>query len=161
MSQETLVEMADMLEAALAAEHATPDVARKIFKIFVESSQNILKYSHRREKLGGKMVGAGLISVLKWGNHFCTQTGNYVSREQAKTIDTTLTRISGMNTAQLKEYYREHLRKGTRLEEGESAGLGLVQMARVAGEPLKWDFLEIYDNLMYYTLQVTVHAEGT
>jgi len=159
MPQEVVVEMADMLQNILASEPEARNCARKVFKIFIESAQNILKYSQKREQLDNRAVGSGLIAVLKGDGAFHAQSGNRVSRAQAERIKRILNNISSLNREELNSHFKETLKQRHVLERNGSAGLGLVQIARSASQPLEWEFVKLDDDSLFFILQATIRTD--
>lgn len=157
MYPSAVVEMGEVLRSNLISADVANKLIKIIFAMFVESAQNILKYSAQRVSSDdGESHGFGAISIFRKPGIFMIQTGNMVSRESANQLNATLLKISSMSAEELQAYHREKKFLGPALEPNESAGLGLIEMARKASQPLQWMVTPVSDNMAYFTLQVTI-----
>lgn len=162
MSQETLVELGDLLAVPDAdSECPSPSVVRKLFAILVEMAQNIFRYSSERAflKSAQREVGIGLL-VLKQTEQAYTLAGaNRMAIAKIATLTERCNHINALSPAELRKHFNEERRK-ERDPGQQGAGLGLIDIARRSGHPLAYSIHPIDDTEAFFTLTATVDRIG-
>lgn len=159
LSQGILEEVGVVLRARL--ESNEPDLAkvRKVFSIFVEQMQNI--FSHSIEVLvegtgeGVAEVRQGLLVMGKEKDRFFVLSGNYVENEDVDDIRTQLEKLRTMDQEEMKAYFKE-MRKKERDEEKKGAGIGFIETARKASEPLEFEITPVDGDKSFFCLKAIV-----
>lgn len=158
ISQSILVSIGDLLKEKLTHEEANQRVTNKVFFIFIELAQNIYRYSTERSIIEAKPVGMGVLFIRESSTHFTIFAGNVVSPEEATDITTQCTTINSLNPDELKQYYKEQIKKPR--EEGEiGGGLGLISVVRKASNPIDASTTLIDENRTFLVLSVQVNKE--
>lgn len=128
-------------------------IGEKVFSVFVEQVQNIMKYSSEVEKLDDQKEirsGISIIGETK-GKIYCV-TGNKISNEIAENISVKLDKLKLMDKTELKIFYKEQMRKEP--DPGsKGAGLGFIEMARKSSEPLEYHITKIDDLYSFFALK--------
>lgn len=160
ISQDVMVEIADTLRQKMRLEEAGSTTILRVFSTLVEQAQNIIYYSAEtlpRDDFQECKEGIrlGTIAVGYEDDHYFVLTGNLIERAQVEGLRQKLTVLQKMDKEELKKYYKEQRRK-----EGETdsrgAGLGFIEMAKKSGKPIEFDFMEIDENLLFFSVKTVI-----
>lgn len=124
-----------------------------VFGVFVEQAQNIQNYVGKAFAPNTPATH-GLSVIAKEGERFIVQSGNRVLDEDVPSLETRLERVANASRDELKAMYKRQL--SATIGAGDSAGLGLIAMARVSREPISYRIDSLGDGLSYFSLRVTV-----
>lgn len=130
-------------------------VSEKLFKIFIELSQNISFYS--AEKSNDELKeGLGIISISYEDNHYLLSAGNIIDNSDMVKLTDKLKLIETLDRQGLRDLRRQrrHLERG---DKG-TANVGLIQVALTSENPLNFNFKRINDEYSFYSLLVTVNS---
>jgi hypothetical protein len=128
-----------------------------VFSVYVEATQNVANYVNRegRREEERQLLNSGIIVIGRQGDRYLVQCGNPVQPDDAGPLRSRLDRLIAMDKAGLKTLYKEQMRQP--LEPGSTgAGLGLIDMARKASEPLSYSFVPAEGGLPFFSLKVIV-----
>ena len=155
LSQQIVLSMGDMLKKKVA--DTGPSTAPKIFYIFVEQAQNIVRYSAQRIETDERAnrLGYGSLAIgINNEKYFC-MCGNLVDKAKSAFLKEKLEEIRGMNKDALKAAYKEKLKAGP--DEGsEGASIGFIEMARKSSEAIEFDFVDVDVDYDFFYLKVYI-----
>ena len=157
VSQELIEEIGDVIKMKLELEDATLGIIQRVFGIFVEQVQNIMNYSAEKtfDKSGDVESRSGVIVVGKTKNDFYILSGNLVENSTKRKLVESFNELSGKAKHELKSLYKERLKQG-HLEEGKGAGIGLIDIARKASEPITYCFRKVDSDYSFYSAKVQI-----
>ena len=157
MDPRALEEMGDALKLKLLDAEVRRSKAMQVFTVFVESTQNIMRYSFRRDSLGEREVGSGSVLILRRQRFYYIQSGNIVSGDQVRKLERNLNHLSSLNLDERRQYYLEKLNECDLDKEEPGSGLGLVMMVLPARD-ISWKFsrMDAENDKYFYTLQVRI-----
>lgn len=171
VSQRLIEEYAGKLRSAISTLKLSESSAAVIFFVFIEMAQNICKYS-ARVKDG---AGYGKITVNLTDGECEIESRNPISAEKVDELRNHLATISKMNREELRKFFGELIRERERLfykkesDKQDTAeivhnggGVGLVQIAQAAKEPIKYSFLKSGDDtefILRASLRVTLNND--
>lgn len=162
VSQVLVVEIGNIIKNSID-EASDKKVINRIFAILVEQMQNIIKYSVERTIKGDGadrfVMSSGLVAVGIEDDYYAVVSGNVVNNRDIDRIRTRLDRIITMNSADMKEYYKS-MRRQEPDEQSLGAGLGFIEMARKASEPLEYRFKPIDEDHSFFSLKARVRMES-
>jgi len=142
-SQKILLGIGDALKAKMSKDDVESTKAKKIFGIFVEQVQNIIRYSTDRIEQEGvdsdHEISSGLLLVGKEDDKFFTICGNMVSTKDIPRLSENLESIRYMDKEELKKLYKEKIRHDSD-EHSKGAGIGFIEIARKSSEPFEYGF---------------------
>lgn len=138
------------LESAEIRKTAMMDV----FSVYIEAAQNVRNYSERRRLAGHTDTDASIVVIARRDAHYRIYAGNVVNETDQAALAARLDLLAGLDKAALKVAYKEQLRKER--GEGEGAGLGLIEMARRAAQPLEYSFTPLADGRAYFSLCIEI-----
>ena len=158
VSEGILYALGEALKQKMALDETDANVTRKVFSIFVEQVQNIIRYSADRvEGEVGKKVelSSGMIAVGRENNRFCVVCGNSVSQDDVTALRDRLQQLSQMDKDALKAYYKEKLREPAE-EQSRGGSIGLIEIARRASEPIQFDFMDLDNQAAFFCLKAYI-----
>jgi hypothetical protein len=131
---------------------ADMNTTQRIFAIFVEQMQNIMHYSAECDPCESDLR-SGVVLVSNTKDKFTVICGNKIESRHEEHIKERLQQIQSMDKSELKVLYKD-LRRKDPVEGSLGAGLGLVDMARRASEPLEYKFMPLDDKYSFFSIKV-------
>jgi len=157
VSQSLLEGIGATLRQKMSLEETSTSVTQKVFSIFVELMQNVINYSDEKGGAGEAEpdLRFGVLIIGKKDEQFYIQCGNYINSAQKAPLEEKLARIQAMDKDALKRYYKEQRRKD---REGDSkgAGLGFIEMARRATQPIEFEILPMQTGQDFFVVKVII-----
>jgi hypothetical protein len=158
ISQNVLGGMGDVIEAKLLELNVDNSIVNRVFAVFTEQMQNVMNYSKQKsinnrdeyESLGISVVG---FSEQK-GKYFIG-SGNFIDENDVKSLSEKLDKINSMSQTDLKKYYKAMRRSGDEAHH-RGAGLGFIEMAKRATEPLQYRFIPSDQDEKFFQLFVYI-----
>jgi hypothetical protein len=130
---------------------------QKVFKIFIELTQNVYSYSAEKADLGaGIYGGAGWVSVQESNSSFRITTGNKIKPEDAPKLVQYCTEINSLNDEQLRKLKRDTRSQAMVRDTG--AHIGLIQTSIVSANKLDFRITE-ENNHHAFILTATIQKE--
>lgn len=161
-SQKVLLAVGETIKQKMTADDVAMTTTKKIFTVFVEQVQNIIRYSSERigespDSSNENELSYGLIVIGKESNDkFFMCCGNHILEKDKERLETNLRQIQKMDKEELKKAYKEKLKEGPD-EHSKGAGIGFLEIARKASEPIEFDFKKIdEDNNYFFFLQAYI-----
>ena len=87
---------------------------------------------------------------------FFIQTRNAIKNENVKRIKDRLDHLNTLDKQQLRQLHKEVMQGENDNPESKGAGLGLIEIARRATEPIGYTFEPVNDNLSSFTMYVVI-----
>jgi len=154
LSQELMIGIGEVLRSKLKQEEDNSMVL-KIFSVFVEQAQNIIRYSadqiisNNEESLG---LGSGILVVGKNQGHYYISCGNIVDNDKVQHLNEQLVKLQQMSKGELKQYYKEQRKKDTP-QDSKGAGLGFIELARKSDSQFEFSFQPIDDQFSFFSFK--------
>lgn len=158
LSEGILYSLGDALRQKMALEDTDVTTIKKVFSVFVEQSQNIIRYS--AEKVQGKLdkaveLSSGMVTIGSENGRFFIVCGNTILEEDMAKLKNRLETLRAMAPDEIKAYYKEQLREPP--DEGSrGATIGLIEIARRASAPIEFDFDRIDADRHFFCLKVSI-----
>ena len=158
ISEKILFALGEALRQKMAVEEVGPGLTKKVFSVFVEQVQNIIRYSE--DKIAGgqdetRVLSSGVITVGNEGEHFFIVCGNVVSTRSMEKLRKRLAHLATLDKGQLKAFYKEKLKEPPE-EESQGATIGLIEIARRSSEPVEWDFFQIDQSQAFFCMKAYI-----
>ncbi|KQT87048.1 hypothetical protein ASG60_14185 [Methylobacterium sp. Leaf469] len=158
LSENVLFSLGEVLKLRMGQDATHSSVTKRVFGIFVEQAQNIIRYSADKvaEPTGSRgLISAGMIVVGVAGERFYVVCGNEVPDSDVPTLRARLDHLTTMTGDELKAFYREKLRQPP--DEGSLGGsIGLIEIARRSSAPVEYDFQELGDGRSFFCLKAYI-----
>lgn len=133
---------------------------KKFYSILTESLQNM---HFHIEKVDDSQLDANkesvLILIVAKKKFYYIKTCNYIQNFQINKIRERIDTVNSLGKDELKEMYRAAL-SNNEFSEKNTAGLGLLEIARKTERPLKYDFEAINDNYSYFNLEIKIDRQA-
>ena len=131
-----------------------PFIQKKIFRIYVELSQNVANYAEEFIKLQHeqKRIGIGELRIAEDKNQYLLTTKNLVRVKDGNVLSQRCEIINNASAEHLKDLKRELRKSSTGYKLG--ARIGLVQARLISGNPLDYNILEKNKDFSYFKLTV-------
>ena len=151
LSQEILIQMSDNITQKITIDGKI----KKIFSIFIELAQNIMKYSAEKEPVNGKNIGVGIILLTEGESYYNVYSGNLIENENVFPITNKLDLINAANESELKNMYKEQSKKPL-LPGPKGAGLGFIEIARKSTNQIKYQIKPINEQFSFLIIIVKI-----
>lgn len=158
ISQDLMVELGETLKKQMAMAEAETTKIIKVFSVLVEQSQNIIHHSAEKipeENNNNEKLMFGTIAVGYSEGKYFVIGGNRIKVDQKEFLKEKLSHLQKMNTAELNKYFRKQRKEISTLSD-KGAGLGLIDLARKASEPIEFDFVDIDEEYSFFSLKTIV-----
>lgn len=148
-SQDSIFPVLKIIEENLQKEKKDVASKKKIFHILVELLQNISRHCIKEDN-----KKEGIFLIGKTDNYFVINTGNLMQNEHVDDFKKQLDYINSFNGKELKSLYLEKLRERNFPQNGGTAGIGLIDIARRLISPFNYSFKRIDDKKTFVSLNV-------
>lgn len=159
LSEEILYSLGNALRQKMTLEDANVTTVKKVFSVFVEQAQNIIRYS--AEKLSSDNgrssieLSSGMVTIGTENDRFFIVCANVVLAADEPKLRERLERLRSMDRDAIKAYYKEQLREAPE-EQSKGATIGLIEIARRASEPIEFDFDPIDEQKFFFCMKVSI-----
>jgi hypothetical protein len=151
-SQSLIEEIGKALRQHIAGQTET-STAMDVFSTYIEMSQNMRNYSETRH-YNKTESNATVIIASRPPGHYSVSAANLVELDDGRALIGRIDQLSNLDKDQLKQLYKQQLRDGAHGSGG--AGLGLIEMARRASEPMEASLEERQEGRAIFSLRVTI-----
>lgn len=157
VSESVLLSLGDTLKRQIRYEDADTRTEKRVFSVFVELVQNIIRYSADAipDERDAADLASGLISVGVKDQRFFVVCANTVRQEDVAGLRDKLEALRGMDREALRAHYKKKLREPAEAD-SKGASLGLVEIARRASEPIEYDFVDVDDSTAFFSLKACI-----
>lgn len=158
VSETILAALGEALRQKMSADEADRNVAKRVFSVFVEQVQNIIRYSADRIETGSDPhteLSSGVITVGHQEGRFFVVCGNIIHRSDAGSLRDRLQNLATMDKETLKSFYKQKLREPPE-QDSKGATIGLIEIARRTSEPIQFDFQELDDGNAFFCLKAYI-----
>ena len=154
-SQGIIEEIGSALRNYLESKSDSKGRIFKVFSVFIEQTQNIKNYAFTLADKDEQedILLSGILNIGLKDDKYFVSSGNLVKKEDVAELKERLEQISSYDKKELAKIYRNQLRKSDS-EEGNGAGLGLIEMARKASENIIFDFENVDNKYDFFTLTI-------
>ena len=124
LSEDVLSTFSGIVREQMSEMEDDTEITKRVFGIFVEQAQNVIRYSKDRIAEGG----TGTVAISRAEDGFLIEAINPMDHE-----------LKAMDSKELRKAYKQRLREGPP-EGSKGAGLGFIEMARKA-DRFEFDFV--------------------
>ncbi|MDF2713206.1 MAG: hypothetical protein K0R28_131 [Paenibacillus sp.] len=157
LSQGLIEEYGAAVKSYLETEERPQNEIFHIFSIFIEQTQNIKNYCSVKQesRFYETIAQSSIVTIGKADNGHFICSGNVVDKSDLARLTARIDPLITMDKSSLRQLYKEKLRQG--LPDGsDSAGLGLIDIARKARGPLEYSITELDEHLSFFTLKAVL-----
>lgn len=155
LTRSLIEEIGNALRNYMERENATASSAMDVFGAYIELTQNIRHYAARKGWDEAE-ASATVVIARDAEGRYVVSAGNVLDADDGTELEVRVRKLASMDKAQLKAEYKEQLRKPR--EEGATtgAGLGLIDLARKASEPLSCSLRTLDDGRAFFSMRVVM-----
>lgn len=157
VSQAMVESIAELMRSKMRAEEAGMGSVQRVFAVLVEQMQNIVRYSSERHVDSpaheGEMAHGQVVVGREEDGRFFVACGNTILSEDGTGLAEQIELLRSMNRDELKAYYKER-RKQPDCCSVKGAGLGFVEMARKASQPLDFNIVPVDGSTSFFSMKV-------
>lgn len=159
-TQGIIEEIGTAITSYLQAERNTDETeSHNVFSVYIEQAQNIKTYFLKKAAAGDKLeisrrAFESIIVIGRMEERFFVCSGNLVQNEDVNNLKGRIDYVNSLTKEQLKKFYKETLRRTD--SHSDSAGLGIIDMARKAAFPLEYMFMARDERYSFFTLKVSL-----
>ncbi|KIL39171.1 hypothetical protein SD70_21745 [Gordoniibacillus kamchatkensis] len=157
LSQQLIEEYGQAIKMYLEAENRPKNEIYHIFSIFIEQTQNIKNYCLRKSGSPAcdRIAQSSIVTIGKnaSGSYICS--GNLIENEDAAGLIARIESIVKLDKDELRRLYKEKLKLELPDHAG-GAGLGFIDMARKATQPLEFSATKVDEHLSFFALKAVV-----
>ena len=156
VSDASINSLLELAEHKLSQQNDKPTTRKKVFRVFVETLQNL--YHHVDVRLPDKTKSSIRLSLKKNKKEYHVQTTNAVRSSEVTALKNGIDKFNAMTLSELKQYYRNKLSKGHFTNDESGAGLGFADIIRKSGEKISYSFKPVNQDYSYFSLRIKVLA---
>jgi len=158
MSQEVL----SLIGLSLKRRPDNEVIAKRLFGIVVELAQNIYHYSASKaySEKDQREIGVGIITIGEDKLHYVVNSGNLVETGNTPPIMERCDYINSLDDVGLKQFYKQQRRMPQRPDKP-GANIGLIELKRRSGNPLRYDVRQVDNTLSFLTLSIRINKNQT
>jgi hypothetical protein len=155
LTKSLIEEIGNALRNYLQRENATASSSMDVFAAYIELTQNIRHYAAYKGWNESEAAATVIIARDAEGR-YVVSAGNVLDADDGQALAERVNALAAMDKAQLKAEYKEQLRKPREGAATSGAGLGLIDMARKASEPLRCTLRMLDDGRAFISLRVVM-----
>ena len=155
ISRSLIEEIGNALRNYLQAEQVQPSAAMDVFGAYIEMTQNIRHYASALGYAEHEAMATVIVANKENGRHVVS-AGNVVEIADGHSLLERINVLARQDKAQLKASYKEQLRKPRDAGASSGSGLGLIDIARKASEPLSASLREIDAGRAFFSLSAVI-----
>ena len=155
LTKSLIEEIGNALRNYMERENATASSAMDVFGAYIEMTQNIRHYAAR--KGWDPAAATATVTIARDGEgHYVVSAGNFVDAVDGPELEARVNALAAMDKTQLKAQYKEQLRRPRDDGAATGAGLGLIDLARKAAEPLGCSLRTLDDGRAFFSIRVVM-----
>lgn len=143
-------QMLSLLGMSLRRVPNSETVARRLFSLIIEMTQNIRHYSAQKvfSEQDGREIGIGIIGVGESSKHHIVSSGNYARPRDVDNIRARCEQVNAIaeDSRALRDLYKEVRSQNWRIDEfgnqKPGANLGFIDMVRKSKNPLDYSIVQ-------------------
>jgi hypothetical protein len=133
---------------------------QKIFRIFMELTQNVSYYSADVVEVRmGMSCGSGWVTVQHFGDMLKVTTGNKINPGDGHKLVSYCKEINSFNEEDLRKLKRDI--RSQALERDTGAQIGLIQTSLISGNKLEFDILENEKGEIFFIISTIISKDSS
>jgi len=151
---DSISDLIHILKERMKERHVNYVTYKKILMLMIESLENILRYNkHIDLTLSLIKDNPPEFKIYMENNHYLIESSNVILNQDIYGLNQRLEQINTLSKNKIKDLYKSTITDGKFSDKG-GAGLGIIEMAKITDEKLKYQFSPIDEKFSLYTLQL-------
>ena len=135
------------------------NIYKRILTIIIESLENIIRYRENLDQKNSIILSyPPEFQIYADDNQFIIESSNAILSDDIESLDKKLSQLNELDKIGIRELYKATITDGKFSEKG-GAGLGMIEMAKIADDKLDYSFSKIDNNYSYFILRLMVNQE--
>lgn len=158
VTEEILTGIGNSIRKKLELDNTDRNIGRRLFSIFVEQMQNVIRYSAEGLNTDDDQkdeLRFGLLLVGADNDDFYVSCANKIRKHDVVRLTEQLEHIKGLDREDLMKLYKMTL-KGETPVGSKGAGVGFIDIARQAKRGFDFDFMDLDDTHSFFCLKAHV-----
>ena len=154
-SQSVVEGIGQALKREMELEQVGMTTIQRVFSIFVEQTQNIVRYSSDKtppHNNKGNELKYGVVIVGRCEDKFYIICGNKAHPSQGEKMLERIKHLQQLDKQALNTLYKR-MRREPSDQESKGAGLGFIEMFRRASEPLECHLVPMDENTVFFSIK--------
>ena len=131
--------------------------ATSLCSVYVEMMNNMRMHSAKRQSPSQPL---GVLHLGVDNDMYYLQSSNAVETAKVENIQIQLERMNAHIKTELRKFYKFRRRRDNPNKDSQGAGLGLIEIARRTANPIDFDFRELGDGIVFFTMLVKLDKGG-
>jgi hypothetical protein len=158
LTQKDILKMTEILESDTIKNNVNISIVTNIITVFIEMSQNVLKYSKTILENNDEIKSAGVLLVSKdIQNNYYIQSQNIISTKDKEKIKTKLNSIKSLDKSEIKTIYKELRRSGENTHT-KGGGIGFYEIAKRCDD-INFSFLKLNSAKSIFHLKIKINSK--
>ena len=161
LSQDLIEDIVGTVREKLKMEGVDMPTIMNVFAVAVEQSQNMIQHSRELVPEGHASTPfrLGTLLIGYEENAYFVLSGNMIENTRIDALRDHLSHLREMTKEELKQYYKQQ-RKKSRPEPSQGAGLGLIEIARKATQPIAFGFEKVDEHRSFFSIKTVIEPQG-
>ena len=130
---------------------------KKMISVMIEALENITKYSDQVLCNGKRTPGfCPTVQISCNDSVIEMEATNPIKKQEVKSLRSKIDTVNNHDSRELKELYKSTITNGKFSAKG-GAGLGFIEMAKITGSKLEYDFENLSKEHSLYTFRVSMN----
>jgi hypothetical protein len=155
LTKSLIEEIGNALRNYMERENAPASSAMDVFGAYIELTQNIRHYAARKGWDDAE-ASATVVIARNIEGHYVVSAANILDAADGPELEARVKKLASMDKVQLKAEYKEQLRKPREAGASTGAGLGLIDLARKASQPLSCSLRTLDDGRAFFSMRVVM-----
>lgn len=154
---ETIGELIHSFKQQIHARGVHTSTYKKVLLVMIESLENIMKHSECCAHANGSpaTVYLPVFTIRKDESQFVIASSNPVKRMNIPAFKGRLDYLNTLDQQGLKDFYKKTITNGEFTNRG-GAGLGLIEIAKISGKKISYDFQPIDENCDRFSMVIVI-----
>ena len=130
---------------------------KKILLVMIEALENIMKHSEccTSDISADTQIYQPVFTIQRNANQYIIVTSNAVKKMNIQAFRDKLDYLNTLDQQGIKEFYKRTITNGQFTNRG-GAGLGLIEIAKISGKKITYEFMPIDDHCDRFSMVITI-----
>ncbi|MBN1597309.1 MAG: SiaB family protein kinase [Bacteroidales bacterium] len=156
MSFDTISDLIHSLKEQMKLRKVRSGIYKKILTVMIESLENVIRYTEHFEN--NKYILENYPPELQISfdyDEYIIETANPILNDDIPELDEKLKLLNNLDKKEIKALYKNTITDGKFTEKG-GAGLGIIEMAKIADNKIEYSFSAINEMFSYFIIRMIV-----
>ena len=147
------------LKNCMDFDRLSPTVSNSIYSVFIEQMNNVLMYSEENVNFTkvNDVRGKGHFLFGENDDMFFMQSINIIKDDNIEHVKSKIDHLNALDKTEMRQYYKECIKAENTNINSKGAGLGLIDIAKRADEPIEYMFKPYENGFSYFTMLIKIN----